>query len=192
MRVAELDTGAESRSASIHRATREQTDRQATRRFRAGEAFRCTRHRPQLKTLGSLGRAVRPDRQADRRDQAHSGNVGSNPEARIKPIRFGQYQANPEDFLRNAARLINEQKATVIIEHLTYNAIDEALRCRDLHPKRRSERTSARQFARTITSSTTSLPIQRLSGTFVELLDTARKSRSMPSFRRLLDTNSGR
>jgi type III restriction enzyme len=33
---------------------------------------------------------------------------------------------NPEDFLRNTARLINEQKATVIIEHLTYRAIDEA------------------------------------------------------------------
>ena len=28
--------------------------------------------------------------------------------------------------MRNAARLINEQKATVVVEHLTYSAVDEA------------------------------------------------------------------
>jgi type III restriction enzyme len=44
----------------------------------------------------------------------------------IMPSTFGKYRVNPEDFLRNAARLINEQKATVIVEHLTYSAIDEA------------------------------------------------------------------
>jgi len=38
---------------------------------------------------------------------------------------FGQYRINPEDFLQKAARLINEQKATVIVEHLTYDMIDE-------------------------------------------------------------------
>jgi type III restriction enzyme len=44
----------------------------------------------------------------------------------IKPSVFANYQINPEDFLRNAARLINEQKATVVVEHLTYSAVDEA------------------------------------------------------------------
>jgi type III restriction enzyme len=43
----------------------------------------------------------------------------------IIPSTFGKYRVNPEDFLRNAARLINEQKATVIVEHLTYSAINE-------------------------------------------------------------------
>jgi len=38
---------------------------------------------------------------------------------------FDQYRMNPEDFLAKAARLINEQKATVIVEHLTYDAINE-------------------------------------------------------------------
>ena len=33
---------------------------------------------------------------------------------------------NPEDFLRVAGRLINEQKASVIIEHLTYNATSQS------------------------------------------------------------------
>ena len=44
----------------------------------------------------------------------------------IKPSVFGSYQVNPEDFLRNAARLIGEQKATVVVDHLTYSAVDEA------------------------------------------------------------------
>ena len=38
---------------------------------------------------------------------------------------FKQYRVNPEDFLAQASRLINEQKATVIVEHLTYDMIDE-------------------------------------------------------------------
>ncbi len=44
----------------------------------------------------------------------------------IKPSVFAAYQVNPEDFLRIAARLINEQKATVVVDHLTYSAVDEA------------------------------------------------------------------
>jgi type III restriction enzyme len=39
---------------------------------------------------------------------------------------FSQYRTNPEDFMRLAARLINEQKATVIVEHLAYNPAEDA------------------------------------------------------------------
>lgn len=38
---------------------------------------------------------------------------------------FGQYKINPEDFMAKATRLISEQKATVIVEHLTYDMVDE-------------------------------------------------------------------
>lgn len=38
---------------------------------------------------------------------------------------FGQYKTNPEDFLMKASTLINEQKATVIVEHLAYNPLEE-------------------------------------------------------------------
>ncbi|QPK62907.1 DEAD/DEAH box helicase family protein [Methylomonas sp. LL1] len=41
----------------------------------------------------------------------------------IKLPIFSQYQTNPEDFIAKAARLINEQKATVIVEHLSYDTI---------------------------------------------------------------------
>jgi type III restriction enzyme len=38
---------------------------------------------------------------------------------------FHQYQVNPEDFIQKASKLINEQKATVIVEHLAYDALNE-------------------------------------------------------------------
>lgn len=38
---------------------------------------------------------------------------------------FSQYRTNPEDFILKTARLINEQKATVIVEHLAYSPAEE-------------------------------------------------------------------
>lgn len=38
---------------------------------------------------------------------------------------FAQFRTNPESFIDEAIRLINEQKSTVIIEHLTYDPVEE-------------------------------------------------------------------
>lgn len=38
---------------------------------------------------------------------------------------FEQFKYNPEEFIIKAGNLINEQKATAIIEHITYNMVDE-------------------------------------------------------------------
>lgn len=38
---------------------------------------------------------------------------------------FSQYKTNPEDFIAKTARLINEQKATVIVEKLSYDSAGE-------------------------------------------------------------------
>ncbi|WP_429886303.1 type III restriction-modification system endonuclease [Geoalkalibacter halelectricus] len=43
----------------------------------------------------------------------------------MEPVAFGQFKANPEHFISEASRLIKEQKATVIIEKLSYNETDE-------------------------------------------------------------------
>jgi type III restriction enzyme len=41
-----------------------------------------------------------------------------------KPV-FAQFKSNPESFLTEATRLIREQKATAVVEHLSYNLLDE-------------------------------------------------------------------
>ena len=43
----------------------------------------------------------------------------------IQPYIFNQFRDNPEEFILKAAFLINDQKATAIIEHITYDVLDE-------------------------------------------------------------------
>ncbi len=43
----------------------------------------------------------------------------------IRPDIFNQFQWNPEEFILRASSLINDEKATAIIEHITYHVLDE-------------------------------------------------------------------
>lgn len=43
----------------------------------------------------------------------------------IQPTVFNQFKDNPEEFIIKAAALINDEKATAIIEHITYDVIDD-------------------------------------------------------------------
>ena len=45
--------------------------------------------------------------------------------AGIKPELFAKYRINPENFMAEATRLINEQKATMVVQHLNYDAIEQ-------------------------------------------------------------------
>lgn len=44
--------------------------------------------------------------------------------SKIRPPKFDMYKMNPEEFIRKVTRLILEQKATIIVEHISYNRID--------------------------------------------------------------------
>ena len=44
---------------------------------------------------------------------------------RLNVAVFSQYKTNPEDFIARAGTLINEQKATAIVEHIAYDPVDE-------------------------------------------------------------------
>ena len=43
----------------------------------------------------------------------------------VKPCVFNQFKDNPEEFITKGAALINDEKATAIIEHITYDVLDE-------------------------------------------------------------------
>ncbi len=43
----------------------------------------------------------------------------------VQPAVFDQFKQNPESFIAESSRLINEQKATIIVERLTYDGIAE-------------------------------------------------------------------
>lgn len=42
----------------------------------------------------------------------------------LTPVVFGQFANNPEEFIIKASTLINDQKATAIIQHITYNKLE--------------------------------------------------------------------
>ena len=42
----------------------------------------------------------------------------------IQPITFAMYRNNPEEFITKVTRLIKEQKATMIVEHIIYDTIE--------------------------------------------------------------------
>jgi len=44
----------------------------------------------------------------------------------IQSCTFNQFKLNPEEFIIRTAALINDEKATVVIEHITYNMLDES------------------------------------------------------------------
>lgn len=43
---------------------------------------------------------------------------------KISPMKFAMYVNNPEEFISKVARLINEEKATMIVDDITYNPTD--------------------------------------------------------------------
>lgn len=43
----------------------------------------------------------------------------------IQPTVFNQFKDNPEEFLIQAGKLINNEKATAIIQHITYDVLDD-------------------------------------------------------------------
>lgn len=43
----------------------------------------------------------------------------------IQPVVFNQFKNNPEEFIIKAAKLINDEKATAIIQHITYDVLED-------------------------------------------------------------------
>lgn len=93
--------------------------------LRQGTAFTIrtaeTRHVPAEASSGTrfdlIGRIV-AETGLTRRDAADI-LAGMHPDA------FAQFRKNPEDFILKASRLINEQKAGIIVEHIAYNRLEE-------------------------------------------------------------------
>lgn len=42
----------------------------------------------------------------------------------ISPLKFAMFRINPEDFIIKTAKLINNEKANIVIEHIAYNKLD--------------------------------------------------------------------
>ena len=99
----------------------EQTDTATYDALKQGESFKVTESTTDLHRA-SAHSAVKYDligRLAGE-TQLTRATVASVLQGINKAV-FSQYRTNPEDFMQKAARLMNEQKATVIVEHIAYD-----------------------------------------------------------------------
>ena len=44
---------------------------------------------------------------------------------KIRPIKLAMFRNNPEEFIKNVSRIIKNEKATMIVEHIQYDQIDQ-------------------------------------------------------------------
>lgn len=99
----------------------EQKDDTSEQDLKKGEAF-VVRENATDKLTGSARSAVKYDLIGKIAEATQlTRRTVSKILAGINVAVFGQYKTNPEDFILKAGRLINEQKATVIVEHLSYD-----------------------------------------------------------------------
>ena len=89
--------------------------------IRAGDAFKVTESTTDFHRA-SAHSAVKYDLigRLARETQLTRATVANVLQGINKAV-FSQYRTNPEDFMQKAARLMNEQKATVIVEHIAYD-----------------------------------------------------------------------
>lgn len=91
-------------------------------------------------THGNMLREASADYNVMRTDEVSTvkydllGKIGGNTKltrrtvatilSKISPQKFNLYKVNPEEFIRKVSRLIMEQKATIIVDHISYNQVD--------------------------------------------------------------------
>lgn len=127
IRKAVHELGAQLRVSSLQYTVQAglQADEVSYEEMTSGMAFRVSESRPE-KCGSSIQSVVKYDLLGK---VAEGTNLTRRTVARIlgglhEPV-FAQFRTNPEAFIAEVVRLINEQKATVIVEHLAYDPLEE-------------------------------------------------------------------
>ena len=123
--LAELDKELKVNPLLYTVATGTQTDDVTYDKLKAGEGFMATSTKTS-KLKNSIHSSVKYDLIGKLAEQTKltRRTIASILQG-IRVDTFSNYPTNPEDFIAKASRLINEQKATVIVEHLAYDTIAE-------------------------------------------------------------------
>ena len=94
----------------------------------------------------------------------------------ISSDKFAMFKDNPEEFINHVIKLINEQKASMIVDHITYNQIDGKYESKIFTmSKRREEYSKAYQAKKSIQDYvfTDGIAEKSTERTFAEALDSA-------------------
>jgi type III restriction enzyme len=110
-------------SYTVHRG--EQKDDIKYHELESGEGFRLGESETKFET-NSIRSTVKYDLIGKLSEEAKlTRRTVSKILTGLKPETFDKFKINPEQFILEASRLIKEQKATMVIEHLSYDMLEE-------------------------------------------------------------------
>ena len=112
------------RKVSVHIATGEQKETISSETLKTGSSFSKTKQQT-YKTVSILGNTTY-DLIKEIAKNAHiTRKTATSILTQINAISFGQFKQNPEHFITEVSRLINEEKATTLINNITYHKTEE-------------------------------------------------------------------
>ncbi|WP_282073955.1 DEAD/DEAH box helicase family protein [Polaribacter atrinae] len=122
--VSAIDSQLNVRKVSVHIATGEQNENMSSETLKTGGSFSKTNQQT-YKTASILGNTTY-DLIKEIAKNAHiTRKTTTSILTQIKPTSFIQFQENPEHFITEVSRLINEEKATTLINNITYHKTDD-------------------------------------------------------------------
>ena len=122
--VSAIDRQLNVRKVTVHIATGEQKETISSETLKTGSSFSKTKQQT-YKTASILGNTTY-DLIKEIAKNAHiTRKTATSILTQINAISFGQFKQNPEHFITEVSRLINEEKATTLINNITYHKTEE-------------------------------------------------------------------
>ncbi len=122
--VTTIDNQLNVRKVSVHIATGTQKENMSSDALKMSNSFNKTKQQS-YKTASILGN-TRYDLIKEIAKNAHiTRKTATNILTKINASSFEQFKQNPEHFITEVSRLINEEKATTLINNITYHKTDE-------------------------------------------------------------------
>ena len=122
--VSAIDTQLSVRQVTVHIATGEQKKTISSETLKTGGSFSKTKQQS-YKTASILGNTTY-DLIKEIAKNAHiTRKTATSILTQINASSFGQFKQNPEHFITEVSRLINEEKATTLINNITYHKTED-------------------------------------------------------------------
>ena len=122
--VSAIDSQLNVRKVTVHIATGEQREGMSSETLKTGSSFGKTNQQT-YKTASILGNTTY-DLIKEIAKNAHiTRKTATTILTQIKPTSFVQFRENPEHFITEVSRLINEEKAATLINNITYHKTEE-------------------------------------------------------------------
>lgn len=122
--VLAVDSQLSVRKVTVHIATGEQKENMSSESLKAGSGFKKTPG--QIYKIASILGNTTYDLIKEIAKNAHiTRKTTTAILTQIKPTSFAQFKENPEHFISEVSRLINEEKATTLINNITYHKTED-------------------------------------------------------------------